>query len=411
VRRHRGQFDVIYSLSSNSFAALASGSFALAENYLFTTEAFEDYWAALDDDGFLMMEHQFFMPRLVASLLDALQALDVADPQDHFAVYDLPKLRRQVLLLSKRPLTDELRKTAFGELTAENFGDMHLLYPASPELADNLSARIVRAGWRAAAAAAPIRIAPCTDDRPFVGQMGCWKNVQWEKPARLVGLDVFGYPMSQLILVVILLVTLLVAVPLNLLPLLRRGPRLRAAPALYFFAIGAAFMSVEVVLIQKYTLFIGPSAASVATVLLTLLVASGLGSRWSGRVPTLVTFGGLLAWLLIEVLILRQVTNTLAGLPLAARIAVTVLLVAPLGFFMGMPFPKGAMCVGPLIDWGFAVNGAGSVCGATAILLVAMTWGLQTALLVAAALYGVAWLLLSYASRCVPPALEQARPR
>ena len=47
VRRHRGAFDVIYSLSSNTWAALGSGAFALAENYLFTTEAFQDYWRAL----------------------------------------------------------------------------------------------------------------------------------------------------------------------------------------------------------------------------------------------------------------------------------------------------------------------------------------------------------------------------
>ncbi len=402
VRQHPGRFDVIYSLSSNSFAALASGSFALAENYLFTTEAFADYWAALSDDGYMMMEHQFFVPRLVSALLDALQARHVPEPQAHFAVYDLPKMRRQMILLSKRPLTDELRNTAFGELTAENFGDIHLLYPAPPELADNLPARIVRDGWQRAAATAPINLAPCTDDRPFVGQMGCWKNVRWEKPAKLSGFDVFGYPLSQLLILTILLVTLVLVVPLNLLPLCLRGPRLRAAPWVYFFTIGAAFMSVEVVLIQKYTLFIGPSAYSVATILLTLLVGSGLGSRWSARVPTVVAFGGLLLWLLLETFAARCVTGALAGLPPNARIVATVLLVAPLGFFMGMPFPKGALRVGPLIDWGFAVNGAASVFGATGILLLAMAWGFQVALLVAAALYCVAGLLLARPAGWVP---------
>ena len=65
VRRFKNKFDIIYSLSSNTFAALASGGFAMAENYLFTTEAFKDYWNCLSDSGFLMMEHQFYMPRLV----------------------------------------------------------------------------------------------------------------------------------------------------------------------------------------------------------------------------------------------------------------------------------------------------------------------------------------------------------
>jgi hypothetical protein len=109
VKRHKNKFDVIYSLSSNTWAALGSGAFALTENYLFTTEAFKDYWNALTDGGFLSMEHQVYMPRLVSEVIDALKDLGVENPSDHFAVYNLPRLRRNVLLLSKRPLTDELR--------------------------------------------------------------------------------------------------------------------------------------------------------------------------------------------------------------------------------------------------------------------------------------------------------------
>lgn len=395
VRQHKHKFDLIYSLSSNSFAALASGSFALAENYLFTTEAFRDYWESLTDDGFMMMEHQFFMPRLVASLMDALQASGVAEPQAHFAVYDLPRMHRQMVLFSKRPLTDEIRNTAFGELTDDNYADIHLLYPAPEELASNLTNRIVQEGWQRAADSAKVNITPCTDDHPFVGQMGRWKNFHWEKPAKLSGFDVYGYPFSQLIIIVILLVTLVLVVPLNLVPCLIRGPRLRLAPGLYFCMIGMAFMSVEVVLIQKYTLFVGPSAYSVATMLLTLLVGSGIGSRCSARISTRVAFAGLIAWLLLETFVLRHVTTALVGLSPAARILAAVLLVAPLGFFMGMPFPKGALRVGALVDWGFAVNGAASVIGATAVLLVAMTFGFRVALLSAAALYVLAWLLIA----------------
>ena len=98
VRRFENKFDVIYSLSSNSWAALASGSFALAENYLFTTEAFIDYWHALSDSGFMMMEHQVYAPRLVTEVVDALTRIGVDKPLDHFAVYDLPKMRRTMIL-------------------------------------------------------------------------------------------------------------------------------------------------------------------------------------------------------------------------------------------------------------------------------------------------------------------------
>jgi hypothetical protein len=68
-----------------------------------------------------------------------------------------------------------------------------------------------------------------------------------------------------------------------------------------------------------------------------------------------------------------------------------------------MPFPKGAMRVRELIDWGFAVNGAASVLGATGILLVAFAFGFSVSLVIAAGLYLLALALLS-ASRCWQPA-------
>jgi hypothetical protein len=395
VGRFRNTFDLIYSLSTNSWAALASGSFALAENYLFTTEAFRDYWEALSEDGFMMMEHQFYMPRLVSSLIDALEAAGVEDPRSHFAVYDLPKMRRNMILLSRRPLTDEIRNLAFGELTEEKFEDIHLLYPAPEGLEDNLINRIVLEGWKAVADSASTDISPTTDDRPFVGQMGLWKNFPPEERGQLVVLEVFGFPLSKIMIVIILGVVVVLLVPVNLLPYLARGENLRPVPWLYFFVIGAAFMAVEVVLIQKYTLFVGPSAYSIATVLLALLVASGIGSRCARAVGTVTAFLGIVAWILIDAFIFPDLVAALNDLSMPVRIAVTALLVAPLGFFMGMPFPKGVGGVGELVDWGFAVNGSGSVAGATGILLVAFAYGFPAALLAGASLYLVAFGLIS----------------
>jgi hypothetical protein len=130
-------------------------------------------------------------------------------------------------------------------------------------------------------------------------------------------------------------------------------------------------------------------------VLLTLLVASGLGSRFSGRFGDRLPFLGIAVWLLLDILVFRQLFYALGGLSLGPRILVTAVLIAPLGFFMGMPFPRGASRVGELVDWGFAVNGAASVLGATAILLVAFALGFSVALLIGATLYLVALGLLS----------------
>jgi hypothetical protein len=396
VRRHRGEFDVIYSLSSNTWAALGSGAFALAENYLFTTEAFKDYWNALSDDGFMSLEHQMYMPRLVSEVIDALRQLGVKNPEQHFAVYRLPQLRRHILLLSKRPLTDEIRYSAFGPLTVERQAHVYLVYPAPDSLKGRLINQIVARGWRAVADTARVDVSPCTDDRPFIAQMGLWRNLTRDKLEKVSPYsDLTGLPISQLIVVIILAVVVVLMLPLVLLPYLTSRERLPVAGWLYFLLIGMAFMSVEVVLIQKYTLFLGASVYSTATVLLTLLVAAGVGSRFAIRIRLRTIFLAIVAWLLLDVAVFPAITGALSAMPLPARVVVTVLLLAPLGFFMGMPFPRGVLRVGPLVDWGFAVNGVGSVLGATLIVLCAFTFGFRLALLAGAGLYLAAFALLA----------------
>jgi hypothetical protein len=396
VRRHKNTFDVIYSLSSNTWAALGSGSFALAENYIFTTEAFKDYWEALTENGFMSMEHQVYMPRLVSEVIDALNELGVENPHDHFAVYNLPTLRRNLLLLSKRPLDDEIRRHAYKAMSQERHDFIHFLYPAPDSVENNLINQIVTLGWETAADSANVNISPCTDDRPFVAQMGLWDNYQRDRFEKVNPYaEFYGFPISKVIILIILAVVIVIGVPLTLLPYLLAGERLPGTAWLYFFLIGVAFMSVEVVLIQKYALFIGASAYSIATVLLTLLIASGIGSRFARGVSAPAAFIGIVMWILLEVFVLRSITNSLSGLTVLPRVLVSGLLVFPLGFFMGVPFPKGALRVGELVDWGFAVNGVASVLGGTAIVLVAFTYGFNVALLVAAGVYAISGILLS----------------
>jgi hypothetical protein len=74
---------------------------------------------------------------------------------------------------------------------------------------------------------------------------------------------------------------------------------------------------------------------------------------------------------------------------------ISAILIAPLGFFMGMPFPKAGQKVGELIDWGFAVNGAASVLGSTLIILVAFTWGYNLSLALGGLMYLIAYYLIN----------------
>jgi hypothetical protein len=404
VRRFNNKFDLIYSLSSNTFTALASGAFAMAENYLFTTEAFRDYYRALTHRGFMVIEHRFYMPRIVSEALDALTDLEVENPKNHIAVYHFSKSGQNVLLFSKAPLTEDIRQNAFGKSSPVNQEKIRLLYPAEEGDVNNLINRIVLKGWKCVADEATIDISPSTDKRPFTPQMGKWKNFSFDSLGKLSLFSVFrGFPLSKVLICIILIVIFVLILPLNLLPYLTKGEKLPFLGWLYFFAVGAGFMIVEVILIQRYTRFIGPSSYTIIVTLFTLLLASGIGSRFTGRFNDKIPFIAIFLWILLEITIFFPLTNALGSLTMVPRILVSIVLIFPLGFFMGMPFPKGTKRVGNLIDWGFAVNGAASVLGATSIYLVSFSYGFDISLLIGAVCYLTAFLLLNLKKNWLKP--------
>jgi predicted membrane-bound spermidine synthase len=206
IRRHENAFDIIYSSSSNTFAALASGAFALAENYLFTTEAFYDYWQALSDSGYMVLEHQVYIPRIVSQVREALVRHGIKNPKAHFAVYDWPKARRNLLLLSKKPLKQQVIDHALTDGGDISDSPFQLLYPAADSLKNNLVNRIVLHGWKSVRDSANTDISPSTDDKPFIAQMGLLKNLDINKLEKVVPYsDLYGFPLSKMIIVIILL--------------------------------------------------------------------------------------------------------------------------------------------------------------------------------------------------------------
>ena len=94
----------------------------------------------------------------------------------------------------------------------------------------------------------------------------------------------------------------------------------------------------------------------------------------------------------------REVANCLARarrrapqLSSLAKILISLSLIAPLAFFMGMPFPLGLtrvrMAVPALVSWAWGVNGFASVLSALIATLIAMNFGFSIVVLVATFLY------------------------
>jgi hypothetical protein len=187
-----------------------------------------------------------------------------------------------------------------------------------------------------------------------------------------------------------------------LLPPLVLGTRLPRQPGvrgflLYFLFIGAGYILIEVGLIQKFVLFLGHPTYALTVVIFSMLVSSGLGSFFSRRLlgkseGRLVKALGAVALLASALALLTSsLLTSLVGLPLALKIALTVVMIAPAGFVMGMPFPTGLQRLeewhAPSVRWAWALNAAASVLGSVGALVCSIYLGLIQTLIMGGMFY------------------------
>jgi len=250
-------------------------------------------------------------------------------------------------------------------------------------------------------------IRPATDDRPYFSHF-----LKWQTMSELLSLrNRGGLPLLEwgyLILVATLAAALLASFLLVLLPLWlqrsngarRRGLRWRMI--LYFAAIGTAFMFVEIAFIQKFILFLHHPLYAISVVLCAFLVFAGLGSLFStrfGKRASLLTISlGIGLFSVFYVLLLPGLFNWLMHLPGAVKILVSALLIAPLAFLMGMPFPLGLGVVSnrapSAIPWAWGINGCASVVSAILATLLAIHLGFRFVVFLAVGLYILSALVL-----------------
>jgi len=166
----------------------------------------------------------------------------------------------------------------------------------------------------------------------------------------------------------------------------------------YFGLVGFAFMVVEIALLQRFTLFLGHPSYSLVVILFSLLLSTAAGSYASARVPVaklnraMLVSGAALAGLsCIAGFVFPPVLSALIALPIAARIAVSAVLVAPSGVLMGAMIPCMIRALAErsaaLVPWGWGINGAMSVVGTVVATVIAIYCGFTITFLVGAAFY------------------------
>ncbi len=461
LRRERHTYDLVVLPLVDSFRPVTAGAYALAEDYRYTVEAFQELWDHLSEDGLLVAERWLQLPpseslRLWAVAIKALQRGGVAQPAAHLVA--LRGLQNSLILASKAPL-DSAALDAVRIFARQRQYDL-VWTPDLEVIAHRLEtlsdAELAEAGinrfnvipgvphFRTFVRLLfapddtefyrdyPYAVAPPTDDCPFFFHFFKWEQTPailaaWGKTWQPFGGS--GYLVFVLLLVlVVLLAAMLILLPLGV---LRRRLEVDVTTASngkggntlrylsYFSLLGLGFMFVEMPLLQRFILYVGQPAYAFATAVSALLLASGLGSRYlSVRVPPTVGMPALIGLGLAYPLVLSLAFDATIALPLGTRAVLGGLMLLPLGMLMGLPFPQGLAHVRTqarhLLPWIWAVNGSISVVSAVLAPMLAIDLGFRAVMIAGAVAYGAAWLVLWVPSaRLIAPTASgaQKRPR
>lgn len=427
-------YDVILLSLPAGYHPVTSGAYSLTENYRETVEGITAALRRLDGDGILVFVRWLQTPpseslRAFALATAALERLGEDPTQSLVAV----RSYNQMLILARRgPFSseelDHIRAFAasrafdlvYGpDIRPEEVNRFNIL--PSPDYHLAFTALLAAEDREAWLASYPYDVSPPTDDRPFFGHFFRWRQIGEVLAMAGHVWQPFGGA-GYLVLLGMLGVAAVAAALLVLLPLARtrhtpggtagiRRPLMLTASA----CLGVAYLFVEIPLLQRFILLLGRPAVSMATVLGSLLLFSGLGSLLSERVRTGRVILVLVGLVLTYGLLGRWSIYPLLRLSFPGRLAATIVGLAPLGTLMGMPFP---LLLGRLreggpgpIPWAWGINGAVSVVASVLAATVALTAGFGAVLVIGAGSYLAAWLtgwaIPSHLRDDVPPCRDR----
>lgn len=404
LRASKERYDLITLFMPVTKSSRGLNVFALSESYLFTKEALRDYHRHLTSEGMLLviahgMEEAV---KLTTTAVEALQAegMSVVEAMDH--LYLLGSHMMPYFVLTKRPL-DEARSAQMHALahmprfdplysyipgveqqwspppaSASATGDVPMMNPLLYDLAEGtLPLRQVERGLG-------LNFVPATDDRPFFSQFG------------------LGPPGLVLAMLWLSLAALVAAVfiPEKRLCARLTESELRAGVwlPLWFAGIGVGFIVLELVLFQKFVFYLGDPSRSLALLLASLLIGSGVGSLITSRMRArgAVLAGALsAAGSIVIAFLLPVIFPALQNSSASVKLTVAGALLIVQGVPMGMMFPIGLRVAGrtfgpAAVPWMWAINGAASVAGSALTIVVAMTAGYSWSLLVGVVCYAFA---------------------
>src|SRR5918997_1421168 len=343
------KYDVIVLKLVDSWAAQLAGGYALSENYLYTVEAFQQYFRHLDNDNGGMLEMtrwNFELPRLMPLIVDSLVketgksresvAEHVMVVEDRPGLYfgrseDNQKYYPVLVMVKSTPFVngevDMVKERAEG-----NRAEITMLatnYVATPfDKLFNNDNTVYNEYFSTAVASNPT--IP-TDDSPFY-------FAREQIPKQMIILLVTVMAISGLLSALLIYHARKTRVRFN---------SRSSFHVLFAIFIGVGFMILEVTFIQKFLLLLGTPIMALTVILFSILLSGGIGSYVSGKIfskrphkSVLASIPVLAGIIIIYFIYLQQIIESNITMELPYRIALTFGLLFPAGFLMGFQFPS-----------------------------------------------------------------------
>lgn len=412
----RDKYDLITLPIIDAFGG-TSGMFSLQEQYLLTVESFSDMWDRLNDNGIITITTWIDYPyrnpiKIIATISEMIYQKGVEESVKHIAA--IKNWNTITLSIKKSPITQEEIESVRIFCNEMNFDPVILpgihqeererfnqiqdgsLYVLIDRLLSSQEER------ESVYNEYPFNIRPATDNQPYYSQFLMWKSIP-------ILVELFGdqsvafFEVGYLILYItfaqiVLLALLLIVVPLFKLGF-KGGNKVRTL--FYFSGLGIGYMFIEIILIQRFTLYFGNVIYAAAAVVCLMLVSSGIGSFVSQRIKTknksfILVLSVIIFSLMIYAIFLSDILKMTIGNDVSWKVIISALLIAPPAFFMGMPFPLGLRLLSQRdnsqVSWAWGLNGVFSVISTVLATIIAIELGFLWVILFAIAAYSLSLL-------------------
>lgn len=376
--------------------------------YLYTSEALHSYLDHLTNNGVIVVEEPVFISsreipvwKLLFTMRQVLLERGYQQPEQHFFVFQWTTETANFIqiLMKKTPFTEQevsqLLKwlddidniQAIEQISGSPVGPINAKTTLShhPYQASSTTVSQVLRGEVDDDFLQEHNIQVITDNRPFMFDID---------PSNSNLKKAYSYILYLVLPLVPFLIWFLGR---------RRGALLGLLPHTFTVALtGLGYLLIEIVLIQRYELFLGSPVATFSSVVGTLLVFSGLGSLWSRRISkkgVYISLGIIILLLILYHFLAPAFFSLAAQLSLPVKIILAVVSIAPLGFFTGIPFPyvlrsgkiEVSRSVAAML---YAVNAAFMALAVPLAFNISTNWGLAVTFLIGVFIYGAVWLLL-----------------